>query len=522
MNLAIERAKIYKEGKDIKIDNNILEMLNISKKFTGVQALDNVSLILKKGEIMGLVGENGAGKSTLIKILSGVYTKDQGQILIDGKEVVIKNVIDSMNLGISVIYQEFSLIPNLTVAENIYLGIEKTLSGKKFFFSNRQIIEESQKILDSIDIKIDPTSKLEDLGRADQQLVEIAKGFRMGKNIYVLDEPTASLASHEVENLFNVIKNVLKKGNSIIFITHRLDEIIKICDEVTIIKDGKNIGIFPVSEMNVHRISELMVSERIANKIEESVKNKKRKIIKEEPFIKLRNFSRKGLFENLNLDLNKGEILGIGGLLGVGRTELFRSVIGLDKKESGDVFIGDKKVAIKSPIDALNNGIVYSTEDRRNEGLFYDQSIISNISISSLSKILKFLNFIKLNDEYSQAEKLSKDLNIKITSINQLAMTMSGGNQQKVVIARWLFSKADMIIFDEPTVGVDVGAKEEIHLLIEGLAKLGKVIVAICTEIPELLRLSDKIIVMDRKGNLSEKMSVFDVDDKDLISLMIK
>ncbi|MFB3926193.1 MAG: sugar ABC transporter ATP-binding protein [Syntrophales bacterium] len=500
-------------------NGTMLTMTGITKAFPGIRALSNVDFYLMRGSIMGLVGQNGAGKSTLIKILSGAYTMDRGEILIDNKKVNIDGVAASKKLGIVTVYQEFSLIPTLTVAENIFLGVENEICGTRTFFSNKKITQRSKELLAEIGIFIDPKEIIENLSRAEQQMVEIAKGFREGKKIYILDEPTASLAEEEVNRLFKLIRTVKEKGLSVVFVSHRLNEVLSLCDQVTVIKDGKNVGVFDSKDLDVHKLASYMTSDQIAEMSKREATNK---LNGKKPFIRLSNFSRKRYFKNLSLDLYKGEVLGIGGLLGVGRSEFFRSILGVDKKESGEIYIDGRLAKIKSPLEALRYGIAYVTEDRRNEGLFYNQTIVTNISISALKNLLSIMGFIRLSKERKKVEELVNDLNIKITDVNQLSMSLSGGNQQKVVLARWLMANANTIIFDEPTVGIDVGAKAEIHKLISDLARLGKVIVAICTEIPELLMVSDKIVVLRKNGTFSEVVQACDVDERMIREMIIK
>ena len=499
--------------------DTMLTMNGISKSFPGIKALEDVDFHIMRGSIMGLVGQNGAGKSTLIKILSGAYTMDRGEIVVDNKKVFIDGVSSSKKLGIVTVYQEFSLIPTLTVADNIFLGVENEICGTKAFFSNRKISQKSRELLDSIGIPIGPNEIIENLSRAEQQMVEIAKGFREGKKIYILDEPTSSLAEEEVNSLFKLIRTVKEKGLSVVFVSHRLSEVLALCDQVTVIKDGKNVGVFKAAELDVHKLANYMTSDQIDETIKRSINNT---INSKKPFIRLSNFARERYFKNLSLELYKGEVLGVGGLLGVGRSEFFRSVLGVDKKESGQIYINDILVNIKNPLEALRQGIAYVTEDRRNEGLFYNQNIITNISISSLKKLLTKFGFLKLAKEKQKVKELVSSLNVKISDINQLSMSLSGGNQQKVVLARWLMANANTIIFDEPTVGIDVGAKAEIHKLIRELAKLDKVIVAICTEIPELLMVSDKIIVLRKNGTFSDIVPADNLDERIIREMIIK
>ncbi len=501
--------------------NIVLRMRGISKSFAGARALDNVDFSLAKGQIMGLVGENGAGKSTLIKILSGAYSMDRGEIFIDDRPVRLRNVSDAHRLGIVTVYQEFSLVPQLTVADNIFLGVELEASGSKHFFSGRSLVAKARELLSSMGISLDPEARVEDLSRAQQQMVEIVKGFRSGKRVYILDEPTASLADEETERLFNLVQTVKEKGLSVVFVSHRLNEVLAICDQVTVLKDGKTVGVFNAADLTVHDLAAHMSSERVAATVKGGVRSVGRAGERRHPYVSFKGFSRHKYFSDLSLDLYENEVLGVAGLQGVGRSEFFRSALGIDEKQSGVVEVAGQDVRIKTPQDALAHGIVYVTEDRRKEGIFHNQDVVANVSISSLKAVLSKFGTIRTDVEGRQIAGLVKRLNVKIASPRQLAMSLSGGNQQKVVLARWLMAQAKVIIFDEPTVGIDVGSKEEIHSLIDALGREDKAIVAICTEIAELLRVADRIVVLRKNGTFSEVVNRTDVDEKTVREMLV-
>jgi ABC-type sugar transport system ATPase subunit len=502
-------------------DGVVLRMTGISKSFAGARALDQANFSLSRGQIMGLVGANGAGKSTLIKILSGAYSMDEGEVVFDGRVTHLRNVAGSQHLGIVTVYQEFSLVPQLSVAANIYLGVEGETCGTRHFFSSRKLVAKARELLASIGIKLNPEALVEDLSRAQQQMVEIAKGFRSGKRIYILDEPTASLADHEVERLFELMKTVKAKGLSVIFVSHRLNEVLSFCDQVTVLKDGKTVGVFDTRQLTIHDLAAKMSSERAIGKA------KKRSVIQKAnghrgaPYISFSNFSRQNYFSGLSLDLYKNEVLGVAGLQGVGRSEFFRAALGIDEKITGEVNVAGQRANIRTPLDALRYGIVYVTEDRRKEGVFPNQELSPNISISNLSAVSSRMGIIDLQAESRRVGGLVSDLNIRAVNLQQLAMSLSGGNQQKVVLARWLMAEAKVIIFDEPTVGIDVSAKEEIHGLIDELCRADKAIVAICTEIPELLRVSDRIIVLRKNGTFSDIVDRDDVDEKTVREMLV-
>ncbi len=480
----------------------IVRMEGISKAFPGVQALDMVDFEAYPGEVMGLVGENGAGKSTLMKILSGAYKKDTGRIFLDGKRIEIENPYHAQRLGISTIYQEFNLTPNQTVAQNIFCNREpreKGILGKLGFINREKMEEEAEKILEIVGAHVSPKSLVKDLSVAEKQMVEIAKALSFKAKIIIMDEPTSALVPEEVEKLFEIINQLKSQGIAVIFISHRLEEVFKIADRITILRDGKLIGVMKKEEIAPEKVIYLMVNRPLA----EMFRKEESKL--EDVVLEVRNLSKKGVVEDISFKLYKGEILGIAGLVGSGRTEMARLIFGADKKDNGEIYLEGKKVEINSPEDAVRLGIGLVPEDRQNQGLILKLAVRENIGIPILEKLvnLLFVNKEKLN---SIAREFVQKLNIKTPSLLQKALYLSGGNQQKVVLAKWLSLNPKVLILDEPTRGIDVGAKVEVHAIMSQLAKSGIGIIMISSEMPEVLAMSDRILVMS-EGRLAAELS---------------
>lgn len=478
----------------------ILEMQNITKEFPGVKALDNIQLKVKKGTVHALMGENGAGKSTLMKIIFGIYTPNHGTIKYKGKELNVSSTKEALKNGISMIHQELSPVPHMTVAENIFLGREP-LKGKFGWVNDKKMVEDARELFEKLDMKIDPTSKMKDLSIANMQMVEIATAVSYHADLIIMDEPTSAITEKEVEQLFDIIHSLKAKGVSIIYISHKMDEIFKICDEITVFRDGQYIGTKGAHELNQDTLIQMMVGREI-----KQVFHKEAAEIKE-VVLKVNNLSKEGKFKNISFEVRKGEILGIAGLMGSGRTEVMESIFGIDPPDSGEIFIHGEKIKIKSPQDAIKRKLSLLTEDRKLTGAFLPISIRENMIISNIDHFsqLGYVNK-KLVDETCKQQV--ERLNIKTPSIDQLIMNLSGGNQQKVLLARWLLNDPDILILDEPTRGVDVGAKSEIHKLMSKLAQEGKAIIMISSELPEVLGMSDRVIVMhegSKKGELSRK-----------------
>jgi len=470
-----------------------LSLKNITKTYPGVVAIDNLSISFYKGEVHALVGENGAGKSTLIRTISGAVVPDAGSIEIDGMKYKKMTPKISRQHGVEVIYQEFNLIPALTVAENICFGEE---SGKLVDFNI--LTKKALDVFDMMNISIDPNKTVSELPTAQQQLVEIAKAISKNARVIVMDEPTAPLTVNEVESLFKIIEKLKNKGITIVYISHRMEEIFSISDRVSVMRDGKYIDTKKTKETNRQELIQLMVGRELAEKYPS------RNNITKEKALEVRNISGNGN-KNISFHVNRGEIVGFAGLVGAGRTELVRMIFGADKLETGEIFINGKAVNIRSPKQAINLGIGLIPEDRKQQGAFLSMGIDWNISISNIRELCKY-GIIDEKLAENQANKYIKDLSIKTPFIDQLVKNLSGGNQQKVVLAKVLATNSNVIIFDEPTRGIDVGAKQEIYHLMNRLANEGKSIIMISSDMEELLGMSDRILV------LSEGKLVGEVD----------
>ncbi|MDR9791802.1 sugar ABC transporter ATP-binding protein [Aeribacillus pallidus] len=469
----------------------LLRMEGISKGFPGVKALSKVRLDLNYGEVLALVGENGAGKSTLMKILSGVYQKDEGEIYLEGNKVEIPNAKAAQEMGISIIHQELNLMPDLTVAQNIFIGREPR-TGFNFFLKEKELNEKTAELLEKLNINLNPKETVSDLTVAKQQMVEIVKALSYNAKIIVMDEPTAALTESEIKTLFDLIENLKNKGVGIIYISHRMEELKVISDRITVMRDGQYIDTLYTKDTDMKKVISLMVGRHIQDESRPTTTVSK----EAETVLEVKNLSTKNFLENISFTLKKGEILGFAGLMGAGRTEVARAIFGADKIDEGQIFINGKEVKINKPEDAVKHGIAYLSEDRKRYGLMLEMDVNSNILISSLSNYVNWLTFVNDSKGYVTSEEYVKSLKIKTPSIKQLAKNLSGGNQQKIVIAKWLAKNCDILIFDEPTRGIDVGAKTEIYQLLNELAQQGKSIIMISSELPEILRMSHRIIVM--------------------------
>ncbi len=487
-------------------------MINICKRYPGVLALDNVSFELLKGEVHCLVGENGAGKSTLIKILSGALEKDSGKIYVDEKEADIQNPASSRKLGIGIIYQDFKLVPDLTVAENIFLGCE-IKKEKSSFLDKKKMNELASRSLEQLGEKIDAAVPVKKLSVAQRQMVEIAKALNRKVNILAMDEPTASLTESEIKNLFKVIKKLKSEGTGIIYISHRLEEIFEIGDRVTVFRDGKKIKTIPIKESNIKQLIQLMVGRELAD---EFPRNKAKT---GEEILRLENINSDKL-KNINLSLNSGEVLGLAGLVGAGRSELVRAIFGADKITSGKIFLFGKEQKFQSPRDAIDAGIALLTEDRNLYGLFMEMSIRENITISKLHDLSKGF-FIDRKKENDSVDSFFSMLKVKAPSIETKVEALSGGNRQKVVLARWLHTNSKLIIFDEPTAGIDIGVKYEIYNLINRLAEEGVGVIVISSELPELIGISNRVAVLC-EGAITGVLSHEEVTQEKILTLATK
>ncbi len=474
----------------------ILRMQNITKSFPGVKALDGVTLDLNAGEIHALVGENGAGKSTLIKILAGVYPHPEygGEIMLDGAERRFGNVRDSEQAGIAVIYQEMSLVKDLSVAENIFLGRAPRRFG---IISWEELFSRAQKLLDELHLPIDPRTPVRTLGIGQQQLVEIAKALSQNARILVLDEPTAALTDAEVDTLFGILNGLRARNVAMIYISHKLDEVFRISDRITVLRDGRTIETNATSELNEPRVIAQMVGREVDHIFPEA-KHEHGETIFEARNVTVEDPSVPGklLVDDVGFAVRKGEVLGIAGLMGSGRTELLMAIFGAHAgRKSAAMFIEGKQIQINSPADAIKHGVAFVTEDRKRYGLILDQTILRNMTLAGLRRLSgRFIT--DENAEAAAGERAAKDLRIKAPSVFTIAGTLSGGNQQKVVLAKWLLTNPRVLFLDEPTRGIDVGAKQEIYAQINRLAESGLAIVLISSELPEVLGLSDRMIVL--------------------------
>lgn len=466
----------------------LLEMKEISKSFPGVRALDNVSLVVKRGEVHALVGENGAGKSTLMKVLIGLIHPDKGEIILRGEAVKIINPKVALNLGISMIHQEISLVPQRTVAENVWIGREPIIKGIGLL-NWAELFRKTEKLLKELDIEINPREKVSNLSVAGMQMVEIARAISYDTDVIIMDEPTSALTEEEVEKLFNIIRSLKQKGISIIYISHKLDEIFKIADTVTALRDGQYIDTKACSELNVQDLISMMVGRELKNIFP------KKQVEIGDVVMEVNGMTRKGVFEDISFNLRKGEILGIAGLMGAGRTEVVRAIFGIDAIDSGELIIYNEKVKIKDPKKAIKLGLGMVTEDRKLYGLVLCRSVKENISLANMDSFCK-LSFINRKKELTACRNMIKLLSIKTPSHKQTVSSLSGGNQQKVILANWLQTKPKILILDEPTRGIDVGAKSEIHKIMTQFVEEGMAIIMISSEMPEILGMSDRIIVM--------------------------
>lgn len=475
--------------------NTILKIEHVSKFYPGVTALNDVSMEIKQGEVRALVGENGAGKSTLIKCIMGVEKPDKGSITMNYNDqwVVNSDALEAQSHGVFANYQHVNIAPDLSIAENYFLGRQPK---KGPFVDWHKMESESKKIIDKFEMNVDPLAKIRELPIAMQAMVTISKiSVNEDIRLVIFDEPTALLENEKVEILFRFIKELKEQGVSIIYISHRLEEIMDICDTVTVLKDGTYVDTLDIKDVTKDKLISMMVGREMTDiyNIEHFEPG--------EEILRVENFSDTKHFRNINFTLHRGEILGFVGLVGAGRSEIMRALTGVEKRLTGDVYINGKQVNLKNPTDALHNGIGFLTEDRRADGCALGLSIKTNINMSSYDLISK-LGVINLHKETKRAEDFSKDVNVKTPSINQLVGNLSGGNQQKVVIAKLLCRDPDILIFDEPTVGVDVGAKQEIYKLIERLTRQGRGVILISSYLPEVMGLSDRLIVM-AQGNIT-------------------
>jgi ribose transport system ATP-binding protein len=505
----------------VQIADSLISMTGIVKQFPGVLALDNVDFDLRAGEVHALVGANGAGKSTLIKILAGVYHKDSGEVLLRGEPVEIRDPGHSQQLGIATIYQEYNLVPDLSVAENILLGHLPRVGNRfmDFFIDRRRMVSETAKLLRELQVDITPSTLLRRLGIAKQHTVESAKALSRDSEIYIMDEPTAALSSKEIKELFRVVKQMKDRGCSVIYISHRLEEVGEIADRVTVMRDGRKEETLNIEDASIGRLVQLMVGRSVTHgnprPVCEAGENR----------LRVENLTRNGVFEDVNLDICEGEIVGLAGVMGSGRTEVARAIFGADQVDSGQVYVSGKPVRIKSPTQAVQQGICYLPEDRKGLGLVLSSSVCDNIILASLARFSRlrlrgkgiFLDRKRIRKEVMER---IESLDIKASTIQQLVETLSGGNQQKVVIARWLCSSARIFLFDEPTRGIDVGAKAEIYRLVRALADEGAGVLIISSEVGELVDVCDRIYVL-RQGRIVSELDRDDISKEAILAVAL-
>ena len=490
--------------------DTILTMKDIDKSFPGVHALDHVSFEVKKGEVHALMGENGAGKSTLMKVLTGIYTKDSGTITYEGKEVEFHNTRDAQDAGIVIVHQELNMLGHLTVAQNIFIGRE---FKKGIFIDDKRMNEEAAKLFEKLHIDIDPMETMSNLTVGKQQMCEIAKAISHKAKVIVFDEPSAALTEAEIEELFKIIKDLRKQQLGIVYISHRMDEIKVITDRVTVMRDGSYVGTLVTADCTKDDIINMMVGRVIYEdpKTESTVP-------KDAPVVlKVDHLNAGRMVQDVSFELRKGEILGFSGLMGAGRTETARAIFGADPKTSVDIYVNGRKVEINSPQDAVKCGIGYLSEDRKRFGIVVQKSVAENSTMAALENFTKGL-FINKKKEKNTAQGYVDSLATKTPSTEQLVVNLSGGNQQKIVIAKWLVRNCDILIFDEPTRGIDVGAKNEIYKLMNRLAEEGKSIIMISSEMTEILRMSDRIVVMC-EGKKTGEVDISEASQETIMNL---
>tara|TARA_B100000029_G_scaffold158773_1_gene154266 strand:- start:2025 stop:3500 length:1476 start_codon:yes stop_codon:yes gene_type:complete len=483
-----------------------LNLENITKTFPGVVAVNKANIKIKKGEVHALVGENGSGKSTLCMTLSGVYRPDDGNIYIDGERKNFSDPRNAQENGISMMYQESNLVPELTVAENIFLG------QGEFISNSSSTIKKSEEILNKLNFEIDVLLKAKNLSGAQMQMVEIAKAMNKKAKIMIMDEPTAALSSKESKNLHKVIRDIAKTGVSVIYISHALDEALEIAENITVLRDGSIIACKKSKDLNKNQLVQLMVGREISDK--NALSHEK---FNNEEVLKVENISLNQVLNNINFSLYKGEILGFAGLVGSGRSELANVIYGLEKTQSGNIYVNGKKIKINSPHKAIKNGIAYLSENRKEDGLFLQLDILVNLTISTLAKICNFIGIVNIKNQINISNDLIKKFEIIIPNIKSKIQTLSGGNQQKALIARIVNINPNIIIFDEPTKGVDVGSIESIHNIIRELVKQGKSIIVISSYLPEILSISSRIIVM-KNGSIVENVSTKDTSQEKIMA----
>ncbi len=487
----------------------LLAVHRLSKRFPGVQALKEVDFDVRPGEVHVLLGENGAGKSTLVKILTGAQQRDEGEILWHGQPVEIPDPHTAQKLGISVIYQEFNLVPYMTVAENIFLGREP---GQRGVLDRAAMQQRARAILDELGVAVKTTARVADLGVAEQQMTEIAKALSLDAELIIMDEPTATLTDHEIAQLFQAIHRLRRRGVAIVYISHRLNEVAQVGDRVTVLRDGRRVATLEAQEASVETLIRLMVGHDLREQYP------KQAVALGEEVLRVEGLNRIGVLHDISFSLRRGEILGIAGLVGAGRTELARAIFGADPIDSGRISIHGRPVAIASPLQAIEHGIGLLPEDRKAQGLLLMQSVANNITLAALPRLFGGMRPLSPRMEAEVARRYINELRIRTPSETRLVRFLSGGNQQKVVIAKWLCSQSDVLIFDEPTRGIDVGAKVEVYNLMTELVRRGAAVMMISSDLPEVLGMSDRILVM-RKGRIVGELSRAEATQERILGL---
>ncbi len=492
----------------------ILEVDNVRKEFPGVVALDNVHLRIRPGSVHALMGENGAGKSTLMKIIAGIYKPNQGEVRFAGKPIDIKTPIDALNSGIAMIHQELNLMNTMTVAENVWIRREPKGTGG--LIDHRRMRQMTQDLFDELNIPLDPTATVGDLTVAQKQMIEIAKAVSYNSDVLIMDEPTSAITESEVEHLFTIIRDLRAKGVGIVYITHKMNELFEIADELTVFRDGQYVGTVAASDVTRDDVIRMMVGREITNmfpKVECEIGK---------PVLEVKNLSRAGKFRDVNFVLRAGEILGLAGLVGAGRSEVAESIFGVFPADSGEILIEGQPVNITSPADAMANGMAFLTEDRKESGCFLILDCLQNIQMALVTRSMvdKF-GFVEQSKITEMVNDYVGKLRIKTPGLGEIVENLSGGNQQKLLIARWLLTNPKILILDEPTRGIDVGAKSEIHRLITQLAGQGVAILMISSELPEVLGMSDRIMVM-HQGNVSGFLDRSEADQVSVMQLAAK
>ena len=493
------------------MEQKILELRHITKLYPGVVALDDVSLGFSRGEVHAIVGENGAGKSTFIKVITGAIAPTQGTLIFEGKQIEDNTPQKSMALGITAIYQELNLLKHLSVAENIYYNRYRKKRGLIDF---RGMEEDAAKVLDRLGVKIDPKMLVKDLSVGYQQLVEIAKSLSQDVKVMIMDEPSAALTNSELQYLFEIVKTLKQEGMAILYISHRMEEIFQLCDKVSVFRDGHYIKTMDVKDTTQEELIRLMVNRELNDTFPEFIPDRGEKVLE------VQNVCTE-LLKEVSFEAYRGERLGFAGLVGAGRTETARAVYGADKMQKGEIRIKGRSVNIQSPEDAIKHGIALIPEDRKQQGLFLNMSVKDNISFVYAPRITNVLGLINGNKEEEACRQQIEKLTVKTPTMRQLVKNLSGGNQQKVILGKWLLMNCDIIIFDEPTRGIDVGAKQEIYELINELARQGKAVILISSELPELMGMSDRVIVM-AEGRISGELKKEQIHQEKILELASK